>query len=427
MKLQHFFFVLCISLAACTNDDEVVDFASTFKSEQSGQSIRSLDEAIQIAQSAACMVKGNTTRLSIDRSVDLGDIHVVKNLITRNATEGFNSDTLMYVINYTDGGFAVVSANPDVEGLLAVTEEGHYTGEAESGVEGFDDFMMLAKLYSSASREGDRAQHPHSHSDTTEERKNPMVSVKWGQRYFYGQYCPNGTVGCVPLAIAQLMTYHQSPTSISLTYDDRDRDTQILDWTDIRRHKLYYLINGVESSTYCTAADSTHNAISRLCRQLGELCGSTYYTSPDSVTSTSKDGVISGLSGAGYSYSEWYDYSKRVAKIQLGLNRPLIFIGYSIEGGHAWIADGYYERIITTVDTIQNAIGLGLPEYELNITVNDKYYNHFNWGWHGRNNGYFLDNVFNIQNYYQLDSNPYSPVSNLYNFKYDVQFIAPHL
>ena len=37
MKLQHFFFVLCISLAACTNDDEVVDFASTFKSEQSGQ------------------------------------------------------------------------------------------------------------------------------------------------------------------------------------------------------------------------------------------------------------------------------------------------------------------------------------------------------------------------------------------------------
>ena len=440
MKLQHFFFVLCISLAACTNDDEVVDFASTFKSEQSGQSIRSLDEAIQIAQSAACMVKGNTTRLSIDRSVDLGDIHVVKNLITRNATEGFNSDTLMYVINYTDGGFAVVSANPDVEGLLAVTEEGHYTGEAESGVEGFDDFMMLAKLYSSASREGDRAQNPHSHKDTLDIQHGPFLEVKWGQRNYPGMYCPNGVSGCVPLAIAQIFSFFKHPASISLTYPERDADSLTLNWNDICKHKLFYEVNGLESSLYCSASTTAHVALGKLCRQIGYALNSIYYSYTDpslnkTGTPTNTADFVDAIEQFGYGCTANLNYTVGTAREMIDLfNRPFMMAGqrlinnedstYSL-ATHAWVVDGYMDRVITTIDTayyVPELIPPGSLPYVISITESHRYYTHINWGWNGRNNGYYVEDVFATNRYIQLDSNPYTPIDSIHNYHYNIKY-----
>ena len=51
------------------------------------------------------------------------------------------------------------------------------------------------------------------------------------------------------------------------------------------------------------------------------------------------------------------------------------------------------------------------------------YYNHINWGWNGRNNGYFLDNIFDTQNYQNLDSSPYSTVN--INFTHEIRYCVP--
>ena len=55
------------------------------------------------------------------------------------------------------------------------------------------------------------------HLEETKEEKGPLLSTYWNQRAPYNKYCPkhNGTstlVGCVAIAIGQIMNYHQKNT-----------------------------------------------------------------------------------------------------------------------------------------------------------------------------------------------------------------------
>ena len=52
---------------------------------------------------------------------------------------------------------------------------------------------------------------------------------------------------------------------------------------------------------------------------------------------------------------------RNLLQAELNDNRPIIYVGYSSDGGHAWNIDGY-----------------------------DGDYFHNNWGWGGSQNGYFL-------------------------------------
>jgi hypothetical protein len=55
--------------------------------------------------------------------------------------------------------------------------------------------------------------------------------------------------------------------------------------------------------------------------------------------------------------------------------------------------------------------------------MDTNYYNHLNWGWDGYNNGYYLTNVFDTQNYSELDfgvsgSVDYNFSAKLYMYPY---------
>ena len=108
------------------------------------------------------------------------------------------------------------------------------------------------------------------------------VNVKWGQRYPEGYFCPNKISGCVQTAMAQIMSYLKLPTSISLTYPERDMDLQVLDWDAITLHKQSingFIIN--EESNHlasCEASLESHMALARLCRELGHRNSATYFT-----------------------------------------------------------------------------------------------------------------------------------------------------
>ena len=52
---------------------------------------------------------------------------------------------------------------------------------------------------------------------------------------------------------------------------------------------------------------------------------------------------------------------RELLQTELNNNRPMIYVGYDTEGGHAWNIDGYSGE-----------------------------YFHNNWGWGGSQNGYFL-------------------------------------
>lgn len=69
---------------------------------------------------------------------------------------------------------------------------------------------------------------------------------------------------------------------------------------------------------------------------------------------------------------------------------------------HSWVLDGYKIIVVTTLFFVDN----GGPELVLDRTETvTSNYNHFNWGWYGENNGYFLENVYNTSSVQFPDTN----------------------
>lgn len=119
--MKNYFFI-CLVLGAfmfsCSEDK--TDSGASYQRTKTvqGKSVRSVEEALSIASKAVNLIDGLSTRASL-REVDPKNVRIVLQTSTRSTTGG---DTLLYVVNYAnEQGFAVVSANGDTDGLLAVT------------------------------------------------------------------------------------------------------------------------------------------------------------------------------------------------------------------------------------------------------------------------------------------------------------------
>jgi len=418
-KLKSLIIISFIGIFAssCTHDIEESITDNAVFSEQKTMGRRSLSEALALAKSSTKLLNSGNTRAASERKIDLKDMRVVCNA-TRSSTD---TDTLMYVFNFEDSlGFAVISANEFTPGLIAITESGYYDPEEEQENEAFAALMESAQQYVASTI----AKHPITPPidsprflpDTIINliyEVSPMVTVRWGQQNFYGQHCPNGTVGCAPLAAAQAMTYLEYPSSIQLTYSEHDIDTQSLNWTNLRKHILYYAPDGYESYLYCTASSTAHEAISRLCRQIGMLMGSSYHD--NGRTGTTEYGISVGLNALGLPATFVY-YTSGSTITPLNNGHILYFIGFTqSDGGHAWLVDGYQ---LNDVQILTENIQPGQYTY----LHTDVYYNHINWGWDGCSNGFFLDEIFNSQESFCLDNNPITEHS-YYNFTNDLKYI----
>ena len=73
--------------------------------------------------------------------------------------------------------------------------------------------------------------------------------------------------------------------------------------------------------------------------------------------------TLQGVHKSNYTDSNWIN----LLKIELDARRPVIYAGRGNEGGHAFVCDGY---------------------------DNNNYF-HFNWGWSGQNDGYFVLTALN--------------------------------
>lgn len=389
-------FALAIIMASCSNQ-ELSDSEPQQLVNQQSSNIRSYEEALQIAQASIQMVDGNVkTRATSSRKISFNDSKVC---LTGNNTRSENgNDTLMYVFNFENNqGFSVISANKNTDPLIAVTESGHYDPEVPSGNEGFDLYIEMAKKYIRYSPapildpillQKDSVVYSHSYV-------GPYVSVFWGQRDPEGVFCPNHIAGCSNTAVAQIMSYYESPTSIALTYEGADKAVQTLNWTSIKSSHL-------TGDTITMCIDTTsHYAIARLCRQLGKLSNSQYIFATDTTsaaTGTRSDSTEYALQNIGWNTSGWIIYSESNVCNALNNYRPLLIMGTRIKlngkkSSHLWVLDGYDDLQTTTYyfdfNLFSNTWELSYISYDY-----ERLY-HFNWGWYGKNNGYFAANVFN--------------------------------
>lgn len=419
------------TLFACTQD--VMDSLPT-QTESNAEPMKELskhrtyEEALAVAQEAIGMLgESCVTRSGKPRTVSTDDVqYIVNRSSTRSNGE---PDTLMYVFNYEDNaGFAVVSANRATEDLIAVTEQGNYVVGEETGNGGLDLYMDMAEEYVMRAFEpippigggGDDDGPEDFHEYVRVDRKRiiysygPYVDVRWGQQYPYNQYCITNegntiAAGCLTTALAQVISYYEYPTQLTINYDGGSTILP-LNWNEIKKHM---------SALHYTCTCTEHETIGKMFRQLGYELWIDYKNGKSGNPGGYIDDALSIL---GYTYGNSISYSSSVVESSLSQSKLVYITGFlsANEDGHAWVIDGFKKVETTRIDYARNTVtGEMIEIWRGSPSINC--YNHFNWGWNGNSNGYYLTNVFDVTQYSELDFGVTSTAT--YNFTYNIKII----
>jgi len=313
------------------------------------------------------------------RSVPYGIIHITG---THTVKEGNNP--VYFIFSLENEGFVIVSAEDDVIPILAYSFEGIYSEENQAPQ--FTAWMgqyarqiSFARRTKAASLPDAAAAWKHlldpgNASPPITKGKldvEPMTTSNWNQPSPYNEMCPadpagsNGhaIVGCVPVAMGQIMYYYRWPDhgTGSYTYFDSTYGTQHANFDS-----TWYKWNNMKDTI--TKSDS---GIAQLLYHLG--------ISVDLKYGPTSSGMYNHK--AAYALRTYFKYSPETryvyrdstdldwdSLIIAHLNRkmPLYYAGWSVPNinGHAFVCDGYQGGD----------------------------YFHFNFGWSGQDNGYYYLN-----------------------------------
>lgn len=193
-----------------------------------------------------------------------------------------------------------------------------------------------------------------------------LGTIKWNQSPYYNAYCPSGCpVGCVATATCQIMKFWEYPSqgegyhSYSSGYGTLSFDYDYpLVWSNMPKAtltgpnkdaaKLSYGVAVALDMGFSPQGSGTYQTMVP-----GVL--KKYYKYPSTVHNISKS--------SGYSYSSW----SNILIKELDAGRPIQYAGSGNGGGHSFVCDGYA----------------------------DNGYFHYNWGWGGKSDGYFMHTALN--------------------------------
>ena len=200
-----------------------------------------------------------------------------------------------------------------------------------------------------------------------------LGETNWGQDDPYNLLCPtlsNGkhaAAGCVATAMAQIMYYWQWPKvgvgshSYNWTYNNVST-TLSADFS-----KSEYQWDLMTPKYDKTSNENSRLAVAKLLSDIGISVNMNYNTSSGANTNSVLDAFLNyfnydkhvhSLGRISFRSEDW----EQKIKTELDEGRPVYYSGQSNYGGHAFVCDGY----------------------------NQDGYFHFNWGWNGYADGYFL-------------------------------------
>lgn len=406
-KLILFLFLISMLGAfSCSDMDEPLG-SQTENALSCNSKFRSEAELVNIASQAYELINGQP--LDLRNSRGFNSITITP-LLFRASRGG--SDTLIQVVNYgNEQGFALVGALKGSPALLAVVEQGDYNYEEASEVEGFTDFVNRAESYvSSKGLIGDTA---IAMINTRVEREyvrtnvhGPHLPTQWGQRDYFGVYCPNGICGCVPLATAETMSFLEAPTYMNFTFPEKDIYSAYLNWQSMKGHfKRHSDVWPAEwegitlpDANHCPASDYNHANLGRVVRQIGydihaiymeDATGAVTYTAVNYLKDLVPEITVQ-------------TFTSPTTQFVKGLNNGIAMISY---GSHCWVIDGYafyflYEKTYRDYrpETLEGDWRLIKTE----IVENGNLLHH-NWGWNGYCNGFFLADCYEPNNGIEYD------------------------
>lgn len=341
---------------------------------------------------------------ALGRTVEYESFYVRKNMRTGDAR-----DTLLYVFNYDDNGFAVVATDRRVNKLLAVAENGPYHPKLIPGMNGYycgmffymtaliDELEALSARPFTADVPDVPGRVESRETRTVGESAEPAITVEWGYRTWpYNTYCrkSDGTLapaGSAAAAVAQIMEACSFPERMELTYPDAEVASADLDWEKIRQHR---------NTDMCGVWDcpGDHVAISRIYREIGQQLGLEYGDRYDLPMDFGK--MPECLRHFGFRADEVaaYDADRVVGSLKEG--KLVCMSGQIADGlqsrGQVWAIDGY--RDVETKSELWFVPSDGGAEQKLEETAETVRYIHCNWGWSsdtsGEMNGYFAVDLY---------------------------------
>ena len=295
-----------------------------------------------------------------------------------------DNESVIYAFDFENYGFILIAADDAIEPVLGYSFDNHYTSENQS--QGFKGvlweygthitYLRTNKIEASpeiSQQWNELASFKPSVFTPKDGSKDiePLLTVTWDQSWPYNYYCPirttqpnsNGQalVGCVATAMSQIMLYWRYPHQ------------------GTGSHTYYCYPFGSQTANF-GATTYDWDAMQDNISQINLAAGIIGYHAGVSVD---MDYNSPGGSGAfsedvAYALKTYFNYSNSVMwqqrfnplstwegilQDQLEDNCPVYYSGQSPDGGHAFVVDGYHES-------------------------DGKY--HFNFGWGGSGNGWFL-------------------------------------
>ncbi|MBD5370208.1 MAG: hypothetical protein HDR80_03555, partial [Bacteroides sp.] len=251
-------FLGMLILTGCQQSEDLDWPNQPANSEISTTPSRSIKDAINIASEWM-----NRPEISSDGTRAEED-NVIENIeiLTAKATSA-SSDTLLYLINYANlKGYAIIGAKQGNHPVYAFSEKGNLSFSDTVSNLGFRTFVhsFLSQLVNETSTRSNDLASPSSLNPTTYtvlfRQAQPMLPeavANWNQGAPYNLLAPTvegkqGVVGCVPLAVGQLLAYYKAPQFL---------DGKKLDWDGIVSGNnithIAYLLETLASEKYTDA------------------------------------------------------------------------------------------------------------------------------------------------------------------------------
>lgn len=337
-------------------------------------------------------------------------------------------DTLMYAINFENGqGFALMAADRRTTPIYAIIDEGEYNYDEAIKNPGFAMFMQNAivkelediKNYENMNKTSLTTYSNVGNTGRIDDWKisqkyGPYISVQWGQGSPYDKYCP-GVTGCGITATAQILSYLKPNLTISYNNSYPIK----LNWPLLTK-KRQLLVN--EEGDEAIAVEQ----VAILMRYLG-LTLDAHYWSGGTWIKPNKG--VDFLKRLGYQTTSLSKYNFNTIKKTIEDKGVVYIVGFSdkvrilfwkitdITKGHIWVIDGY----VTGKPCYYNRSDP--PRYYYGSTTT---LIHCNWGWKGKYNGYFEDDVFLIggvapRESYEPDPDRRKSSDGFKQYKYNVE------
>lgn len=348
--------------------------------------IENIGIAQQVTQTEAINAAINTLRYETRSNITIDSIDNVYSKIVGN-------NTLLYEVAFKNGHMVLLSGHKSCTPVLCVMSDNHLNNNniinnlvdmPEALIDLIEAYIKQIQfcfdggLEPTKQSEWNSLQYYdtlYSNNINVLRKTGPIIGTKWGQNtsndyysWAYNYYVTDSTqncgrcpAGCVSVAMAQIIRKWEWPTNIPYSCSDYD-------WSNmpdelIKRDNDNYI--------------NERNAIAKLIYDCAESLG-TIYCNNGCGSSASTSLVPITLKKFGYTnavYKERDSYTteewNNLLMYDLDNDRPIQYRGNSSSNnnapGHSFICDGYKKRFLAK-----------------------GYKYHFNWGWNGRDDGWFV-------------------------------------